>query len=175
MPKRHNAKLCAFPIRQQIVNALASGDSKRAIARSLRVSNNTVTAIAEQEWQQVEARKAIIAAQAERIANLAADRLNAKLESDDDIPVSALVPVFGVAVDKLAILRGEPSLTIQHQHSHTHHHELVERFNAAMERLEKRAKAAAIDAEPVTSLPLGDASVAAEERRVKRLSSPQVT
>src|SRR6516225_268670 len=56
-PKRHNAKLCRFTVRQQIVNALANGDSKRAIARGLRVSNNTVTAIAEQEWQQVESRK----------------------------------------------------------------------------------------------------------------------
>jgi DNA-binding NarL/FixJ family response regulator len=46
-PKRHNAKLCPFAIRQRIVNALANGDSKRAIARALRVSNNTVAAIAE--------------------------------------------------------------------------------------------------------------------------------
>jgi hypothetical protein len=80
-PKRHNAKLCPFAIRQRIVNALANGDSKRAIARALRVSNNTVTAIAEQEWQQVESRKARIAAQAERMATAAADRLNTKLES----------------------------------------------------------------------------------------------
>ena len=33
-PKRHNAKLCPFPTRQRIVNALANGDSKRAIARA---------------------------------------------------------------------------------------------------------------------------------------------
>ena len=58
-PKRHNAKLCPFAIRQRIVNGLANGDSKRAIARALRVSNNTVTAIAEQEWQQVAARKLV--------------------------------------------------------------------------------------------------------------------
>jgi hypothetical protein len=31
-PKRHNAKLCPMVIRQRIVNALAAGDSKRAIA-----------------------------------------------------------------------------------------------------------------------------------------------
>ena len=46
--KRHTAKHCPFAIRERIVNALANGDSKRAIARALRVSNNTVTAIAEQ-------------------------------------------------------------------------------------------------------------------------------
>ena len=82
-PKRHNAKLCRFTVRQQIVNALANGDSKRAIARGLRVSNNTVTAIAEQEWQQVEARKQRIVAQCERNATLAADQLSERLETEE--------------------------------------------------------------------------------------------
>src|ERR1700693_4286853 len=111
-PKRHNAKRCALVIRQRIVTALAQGDSQRSIARALRVSPSTVSAVADQEWEQVETRKQRLAAQAERSATLAADRINAKLESSDDIPLSTLVPVFGVAVDKLAILRGEHSLTI---------------------------------------------------------------
>jgi hypothetical protein len=78
--KRHNAKLCPLAIRERIVNALAAGDSKRAIARALRVSNNTVAAVAEQEWQQVETRKARIAAQAERAAARAFERINDKLD-----------------------------------------------------------------------------------------------
>ena len=82
MAKRHNATLCPFAIRQRIVNALANGDSKRAIARGFRVSNNTVTAIAEQEWQQVEARKARIAAQCEAVATKAFDQLNDRLDAD---------------------------------------------------------------------------------------------
>ena len=53
-PKRHNAKLCPFAIRQRIINALANGDSQRAIARALHVSNNTVAALREQEWQQAQ-------------------------------------------------------------------------------------------------------------------------
>jgi hypothetical protein len=32
-PKRHNAKLCPLTIRERIINALATGDSHRAIAR----------------------------------------------------------------------------------------------------------------------------------------------
>ena len=74
-PKRHNAKLCPFAIRQRIVNALANGDSIRAIARALQVSNNTVVAIRDQDWQQVAARKERIAAQAELGATEAGDRL----------------------------------------------------------------------------------------------------
>src|SRR5438067_793079 len=111
-PKRHNAKLCPFAIRQRIVNALANGDSKRAIARRLRVSNNTVTAIAEQEWQQVDARKQRIVAQCERNATLAADQLAERLETEK-LSANQLVPVFGVSVDKMLALTGQgPCLQI---------------------------------------------------------------
>jgi DNA-binding NarL/FixJ family response regulator len=44
-------------IRERIVNALAAGDSKSSIAKTLGVSRNTVSAIAEQEWLKVEQRK----------------------------------------------------------------------------------------------------------------------
>ena len=76
--KRHNAKLCPLAIRERIVNALANGDSQRAIARHLGVSPNTVRAVAEEEWRQVDARKARIAAQAERAATKAFDLLDRK-------------------------------------------------------------------------------------------------
>ena len=112
-PKRHNAKLCPFAIRQRIINALANGDSIRAIARALHVSNNTVAAIREQEWQQVAARKERIAAQCELNATLAAERMTDKLRGTDNIPLNTLVPAFGVSVDKLAVLRGHaPSVNI---------------------------------------------------------------
>ena len=117
-PKRHNAKLCPLVIQERIVNALAAGDSKARIARALSVSRNTVSVIAEQQWSKVEQRKARIAAQCERNATLAAERINAKLESKDDIPLNVLVPVFGVSVDKLALLRGDASLAIRHEHMH---------------------------------------------------------
>jgi transposase len=115
-PKRHNAKLCPVAIRERIVNALAAGDSKRAIARAFRVSNNTVTAVAEQEWQRVEARKQRIAAQAERAATQAFDRINAKLDSSDDIPLNLLVPVAGMSVDKMVLLRDGPGFPVSVQH-----------------------------------------------------------
>jgi len=123
-PKRHNAKLCPFAVRQRIVNALANGESIRAIARAFRVSNNTVVAVRGQEWQQVEARKSRIAAQAEQIATKAADRLLQSVE-EGDIKGSALVPVFGVSVDKMTLLRGDASLTVRHEHLHSHQHELI--------------------------------------------------
>jgi hypothetical protein len=108
-PKRHNGKFCPLAIRERIVNALANGDSKRAIARALRVSNNTVTAVAEQEWQQVAARKTRIAAQCEAVATKAFDQLNDRLDADT-LPANVLVPIAGVATDKLLALRaGDPN------------------------------------------------------------------
>ena len=122
-PKRHNAKHCPLAIRERIVNALAAGDSQRAIARHLRVSPNTVRAVAEEEWRQVDARKARIAAQAERAATKAFDLLNQKLDSDGHkITVNQLVPIAGVSVDKLLALRGDPQLRIVLDHAHQHIH-----------------------------------------------------
>jgi hypothetical protein len=122
-PKKHNAKLCPLAIRERIVNALAAGDSQRAIARHLRVSPMTVRAIAEQEWAQVSARKTRIAAQAERAATKAFDLLNQKLDSDGDkITVNQLVPIAGVSVDKLLALRGDPNLRIAFDQPHRHIH-----------------------------------------------------
>ena len=122
-PKRHNAKLCSLPIRERIINALAAGDSQAAIARALRVSRNTISAVAEQEWSKVEQRKARIAAQSERNATRAAELIAEKLEHTD-VPLNVLVPVYGVSVDKALALRGDPQLRIAfdqpHQHIHAH-------------------------------------------------------
>ena len=161
-PKRHNAKLCPFAVRQRIVNALANGESIRAIARAFRVSNNTVVAVRGQEWQQVEARKSRIAAQAEQIATKAADRLLQSVE-EGDIKGSALVPVFGVAVDKMTLLRGDASLTVRHVHTQSHQHELLE----TARNLIKSAKV--IDV-PVPALPSAVAHYHSEEitRRKER-------
>src|SRR5262245_40789934 len=99
-PKRYTAKFLSFASRERIVNALANGDSQRAIARNLHVSPNTVSVVAEQEWSRIEARKGRIAAQAELNATLAANRMTDELQSKKRIPLNVLVPVFGVNVDK---------------------------------------------------------------------------
>ena len=66
----------------------------------------------EQECQPV-THKERIAAQCELNATLAAERMTDKLQGTDNIPLSTLVPAFGVSVDKLAVLRGHaPSVNI---------------------------------------------------------------
>ena len=125
-PKRHNAKLCSLVIRERVVNALAAGDSQAAIARALKVSRNTVNAVADQEWSKVEQRKARIAAQSERNATRAAELIAEKLERSD-VPLNVLVPVYGVSVDKALVLRGDPNLNLSVDLQHHHIHEFVAR------------------------------------------------
>ena len=137
--KRHTAKLVPFAIRQRIVNALANGDSMRAIARALHVSNNTVVVIREQDWQQVETRKQRIAAQAELNATLAAERITDELRSNKHIPINVLVPVFGVNVDKLLQLRGDAAINVNHHHIHElrqSHKALSDAYLSALSRPE---------------------------------------
>jgi len=141
-PKRHNAKLCSLAIRERIVNALAAGDSRRAIARELRVSPNTVAAVGEEEWRRVEARKARIAAQSERNATRAAELIAEKLEGED-VPLNVLVPVYGVSVDKALALRGDAQLRIafDQSHQHIHAHITDQTFDEILAHLPKRSHA----------------------------------
>jgi hypothetical protein len=126
--KRHNGKFCSFSNKQRIVNALAAGDPKSQIAKALRVSVNTVYAVAQQEWNKVEQRKARIAAQAERAATKAFDLLNQKLDTQgDSLTANQLVPIAGVSVDKLLVLRGDAHV-IAHVDHVVHTQNIFEAF-----------------------------------------------
>jgi transposase len=133
-PKRHNGKLCPLAIRQRIVNALANGDSIRSIARSFHVSNHTVAAVRDQEWQQVAARKERIAAQCEKNAEKAFDQLHDRLCEKKRLPVRELIPIAGVCVDKIALLRGGERVADLHQHLHEHLHISEEALTAAAQQ-----------------------------------------
>ena len=134
-PKRYNAKRCPLAIKERIVNALAAGDSKISIARHLQVSANTVRAVAEQEWCKVEQRKTRIAAQAELLATKAFDLLHQKIDANgDNITVNQLVPIAGVSVDKLTILRGDV-IHVEHAHQHIHAHITNTTFDELLNKL----------------------------------------
>jgi hypothetical protein len=169
MPKRHNAKNLDGRTRQAIITRLAHGESHQGIARALRVSKNTVIFIHNTEWNEVERRKGRIAAQAERAATQAFDRINAKLDSSDDIPLNVLVPVAGMSVDKMVLLRDGPAYTVSVQH----HVDLTEddiiafavaRSKQLKQLSEKRAQAAVVE---VPALP-AETHLRAEKRPRKK-------
>jgi hypothetical protein len=69
----------------------------------------------------VEQRKARIAAQAERAATKAFDLLNQKLDTQgDSLTANQLVPIAGVSVDKLLLLRGEANVVARIEHDFAH-------------------------------------------------------
>jgi hypothetical protein len=157
-PKRHNGKFCSFSNRQRIVNALAAGDPKYLIARALHVSEHTVYAVAEQEWQKVAERKARIAAQAERAATKAFDLLNQKLDTQgDSLTANQLVPIAGVSVDKLLALRGEANIIarvdVEHGFNAANIFEAFQQFHADALRIIHARQAAKAQQPPPLSLP----------------------
>jgi lambda repressor-like predicted transcriptional regulator len=149
-PKQHTGKFIDGRKRQAIITALANGESLRSIARRLNVSVNTVMAISEQNWQQVETRKERIAAQSERNATLAAERITDELESNKHIPLNVLVPVFGVSVDKALALRGNPTIQVDHQHQHIHAHINECSYEQLLANLPKRN---VVQSEPIDNTP----------------------
>src|SRR6516225_4446368 len=108
-PKCHNAKHCSLVKRERIVNALANGDSHRAIARSLRVSPNTVRVIAE------------------------------KLEHEDVplnvlVPVFGVSVDKALALRDDSALR----IAVDHTHSHIHAHLFNQSFDEILAALSRR-------------------------------------
>lgn len=126
--------------RARMIEAFARGDSTNAIRRAFKCSWQVAQCVFNSEFAKVEQRKAVLAAKAERIADLAADGVIDDLR-DGNLKGVQRATVFGIACDKLQVLRGEPSAVIAHTHSHTHQHELVSALNSAVQRIEKRVLA----------------------------------
>jgi hypothetical protein len=150
---RHNGKLCPTEKREAIINGLAAGKSKRAIARECKASHSTVDAIEQKEWAQVSARKQMLAAKHERTAVLALDELLHRLETrPGEIPTPVLNIIGGTSTDKALALRGDSLGTIRHIHSIDISDEDIVAFAVArsQRRSKKHAKAAVVE---VAALP----------------------
>lgn len=174
----HNGSLIQGDRRNAIVEAIAHGQSIASICKQVRCSPSVVIAIRKDEWKRVESRKSVLAAQTERIATLAADRLTQELESNRPINPTALVPIYGVAIDKLLALRGDNVSTVRHLHSVELSDTDLVAFAVARS---KTANARVIDAQPalhdqptagdnatVDSIATGKVGAAKAKRRSKR-------
>jgi hypothetical protein len=91
--------------RQAIITALANGEPISRIARRLRVGHNTITAIQQIEWAEVSKRKELVLARAARLAAAGFDKLNEEMDAGN-IKGALLVPVTGMAIDKVIALSG---------------------------------------------------------------------
>lgn len=134
----HTGKSVTEPLRSQIIVALANGESPRSIARRCGLGTMTVKAVRDAEWNEVSARKPILAAQAERNALLAADQIGEAL-AKRKYPIGSLPVVYGVSIDKAINLRADPTASIQqHLHLHLSQNNVTDNFNSLLARLEDK-------------------------------------
>src|SRR4029450_4395158 len=101
----------------------------------------TATAIIQRESRTIQQRKQELLDQSLRIARRAANEIEAKI--NDKASLSALVPVFGVAVDKVNLLSAADPLSgvQQHLHLHLQPNDVTSNFNQLLARLEEKARA----------------------------------
>jgi hypothetical protein len=124
-----------------IVDLAAQGRQIDRIAREAGVTWRTAKAVVERESRQIAVRKQELLDQSLRIARRAANQIEAKI--NDKARLSALVPVFGVAVDKVNLLSAADPLSgvQQHLHLHLQPNDVTSNFNQLLARLEEKARA----------------------------------
>ena len=107
----------------QILSLLCAGKLLNEVATLTNSHWLTVRAVQWKHASSVDERKRILAERSENAAVDAIDMLHGKLlEHGQKLNTSALVPIFGVCVDKAIALRADPTIQIQHQHAHIHAH-----------------------------------------------------
>ncbi len=108
-------------IYRELMRLLSEGVSARKICRACYVTRETVRAVEAREAESISARKQELAASAARVAQASIDQIEDAVAAGK-IKGVQLVPVFGVCVDKLQALSGDPALVIRHEHDHQHIH-----------------------------------------------------
>ena len=129
------------PKLEAIINALGIGEPIENIARHLHTSKQSVMAIRERESLEITRRKELIRASAARLAANGFDKLNREMDKGN-INGALLVPVVGMATDKVALLSAaDPFSPSQHIHMHLQPNDVVGKFNAMLHALEEKARA----------------------------------
>jgi hypothetical protein len=122
---------------------LARGEPVERIARQLHTSKHTVISLREQEWNDIARRKQLIIANAARLAANGFDKLNDEMDAGN-IKGQLLVPVTGMAIDKVIALSGDANPPLTNVNLNFQRVDLVAQFNkinAALKQLPAKEKA----------------------------------
>src|SRR4029453_7191150 len=127
---------------QAIINALSIGEPIQSIAARLHSSTSTVIATRERESLDIERRKQLIRASAARLAANGFDKLNREMDAGN-INGALLVPVTGMAIDKVIALSSNDPLSgvQQHLHLHLQPNHVTSTFNNLLRSLEEKVRA----------------------------------
>ena len=127
---------------QAIINALSLGEPVDQIARRLKTSKHTIIATRERESHDIARRKESIRASAASLAANGFDKLNREMDAGN-INGALLVPVTGMAIDKVVALSSNDPLSgvQQHLHLHLQANDVTSNFNKLLHALEEKARA----------------------------------
>ena len=144
---------------QLIVEAAGREEPVARIARQVGVDRATATAIIQRESRTIQQRKQELLDQSLRIARRAANAIERSIT--DKAPLSALVPVFGVAVDKVNLLSAaDPIASVQqHLDLHLQRNDVTGNFDRLLASLEEKVRALPPPVNPSVS---GDGKVSAD-------------
>jgi hypothetical protein len=135
---------------QAIVNALAIGEPIEHIAARLHSSTQSVIATRERESLDITRRKELIRASAARLAANGFNKLNREMDAGN-INGALLVPVTGMAIDKVIALSSDPSPQ-QNLHLYLQPRDVTGEFNSLLHKLQEKARALR-DAEALSQAP----------------------
>lgn len=93
-----------------IRSMLAEQMSIRAIVRAAHCDPRTIKAVERRESASIPTLKKVIAGRTARVASMSIERLEEEVES---MPLNLLAMTFGICVDKLNILTGDPNQRIE--------------------------------------------------------------
>jgi len=128
-----------------IIELSVRGRCVRTIARELNVPERVVRYVQQEESRPIAERKAKAVRDAMDVAEMAVVRIKEEL-AEGTIHGRDLVPAYGVAIDKVQMLSGDPALVIRHEHAHVVEHHL--------KPLSYREYLAQIEDKPASDLPV---------------------
>ena len=169
-----NGKNLDCRTRQAIITALANGEPISRIARRLRVGYNTITAIQQIEWAEVSKRKELVLARAARLAAAGFDKLNEEMDAGN-IKSALLVPVTGMAIDKVIALSGNATAHPMNLNLKIQSVDIAAQFQKLHDAIRAKAEQARKDAEASMkrhplALPSGETTAETDLRLSNKIS-----
>lgn len=135
MPAKHNGTGIPKRKRDDAIALLSHGFSCSEVARQLRIARGTVTGLRDRQLTRIERAQELIHSQWTRVATKSIDRMQDKLDSSEKIPLRILIPLAGVATDKVIALSRGSTLPDLHAHLHQHLHISAEQAKEAAQEL----------------------------------------